>query len=78
MSKAISLKVNESIFHEIEMLRKESHLKRNTYINMALDYYNHLMRRRVLKGQLAAESALVSEESMQVNRELAELDDGLN
>lgn len=75
--KVLSLKLKEEIFEEVEKLTHQMSKKRNTYINEALDFYNHLVRRRLLKKQYKKESALVRASSLEVLREFEALEDDI-
>lgn len=75
MSKAISLKLNETVFNEAEGILKKIHIPRNAYINQALKYYNQAIKRKLLKKQYLKESALVSKHSLEINREFQEIED---
>ena len=46
MSKALSLKVRDEIFQELERIIREAKVPRNTYINNAIDFYNKINRRK--------------------------------
>jgi len=69
-SKALSLKLREDIFKETENIVKAVRTSRNAYINNAVDFYNQLQKRRMLKKKLHWESKIVSAESMKVLGEL--------
>lgn len=75
MSKAISLKLNDGVFQEAESIVKSMHIPRNSYINQAIKYYNYLIKRKMLKKQYIKESAITAKHSLEVNRELQEIDD---
>ena len=75
MTKALSLKINEDIFKEVEEITKKYHIPRNTYINQALSVYNKLNRRKILKKQLAFESGLVRDTSLEVFADFDKLED---
>ena len=77
MSKALSLKLSEPVFAQVEAITKQAHIPRNTYINRALEFYNAYNRRKLLKGQLHRESKLVRADSMRVLREFEGLNDDL-
>jgi hypothetical protein len=76
-AKALSLKLKEDLFQEVESITRKIHLPRNTYINHALTFYNRLNRRRLLKKQLLGESALVQANSMEILREFEKFEDGI-
>lgn len=75
MQKLISLKIKPDLFTELEKLRQKSHLPRNTYINSAIDLYNQLQRKKILKEKLAKESKWVSKDSLEVLKEFENLMD---
>lgn len=74
MTRALSLKLDESIFAETERIRKRIHKARNAYINEAVAFYNELNERKALKSQLARESAAVCGTSMEVLKEFEALE----
>jgi predicted transcriptional regulator len=74
--KSLSLKLDDAVFEETEEITAKLKLARNRYINEALEVYNRLNKRRLLKNQLAKESAIGAEDSMEVLRELEMLLDG--
>lgn len=69
MSKVLSLKLREDIFHDAEAVVKKMHIPRNTYINQAVEFYTKLHRRSQLHEQLARESKLLASDSMAVLKE---------
>ncbi len=71
--KAVSLKIDESIFEETEKIISEMKMPRNRYINEAIDYYNRLQKRKLIEKQLEIESYSVRDESMNVLREFEDL-----
>ena len=75
MAKALSLKLRDEIFAEME---KTAHLlkrPRNAYINEAVAHFNRLHRRKLLGELLARESAAVMDESMRVLKEFEAIDE---
>jgi predicted transcriptional regulator len=70
--KTVSLKIDDSIFGETEVILSKIKKPRNRYINEALEYYNK--RRKMLENKLKKESALVKTESLSVLREFEEID----
>jgi hypothetical protein len=72
--KNISLKMDDRVFGETEAILARIKKPRNRYINEAIDYYNKLQQRRLLKNMLEKESALVKEDSMNVLKEFEHLD----
>ena len=74
--KTLSLKLEDKIFDDTEEITSKLKLARNRYINDAVGMYNLFNKRRLLKKQLAKESALVSKDSMEVLSEFEKLIDG--
>ncbi|MEO7446223.1 MAG: hypothetical protein ABIT96_05045 [Ferruginibacter sp.] len=64
--KTLSLKLDDEIFDETEEVTKKLKLARNRYINEAVSIYNLFNKRRLLKKQLAKESKLISNDSMEI------------
>jgi predicted transcriptional regulator len=77
MSKALSLKLREDVFEQVEQITRRVHIPRNTYINRALHFYNAYNRRKLLKRQLLKESRMVRDESLIVLHEFENLQDDL-
>ena len=77
MSKALSLKLKDNIFNEVESIIKDTHMPRNAYINEALDFYNKLIKRKKMRLLLQRESKLVQANSMEILSELEELEDNI-
>ncbi len=75
--KALSLKLRDDVFTEVEKVVHRMHVSRNAYINHALDLYNKLQRRRFLKKQLGDESRAVANVSLEVLHEFEKLEDDL-
>jgi len=73
--KTLSIKLDDVVFEETEQLLQKIKKPRNRYINEALQYYNRLQRNQLLANILAAESKLVSGDSMQVLKEFEALED---
>lgn len=73
--KILSLKLDDDIFIEAEEITGKLHLARNRYINEAVSIYNRVNKRRLLKDQLARESALTRKDSMDILREFEKLMD---
>lgn len=72
--KIVSLKIDDSIFGETEVILAKIKKPRNRYINEALEYYNRIQSRKILESKLKKESALVKEESISVLNEFEEID----
>ena len=75
--KTISLKIEDNIFSETEMILSRHKKPRNRYINEALDFYNKFQQRELLKAKLKKSSLLVREDSLEVLKEFENLEDGL-
>ena len=73
--KTLSLKLDDKIFDETEVITAKLKLARNRYINEAVAIYNLVNKRRLLKKQLSKESKMVSKESMNVLHEFEKLMD---
>ena len=72
--KNISLKMDNPIFGNTEEILAWIKKPRNRYIIEAIDYYNKVQRRRLLKYQLEMESAMVRVDSMTILKEFESLD----
>ncbi len=77
MSKAISVKIKDDIFTEIEEIVSKLNTPRNSYINRALKYYNQLNRRKLLKETFAEESMLVREHSLHILEEFEQFEESI-
>jgi predicted transcriptional regulator len=75
--KALSLKLKDEVFAEVEAIIKEIKQPRNTYINEALSLYTQYKRRKLLRARLKAESLSTRASSLEVLREMESLDDFL-
>ena len=73
--KTLSLKLDDEIFEESEEITCKLELARNRYINEAVKIYNTVNKRKLLKQQLAKESKLTSNESMNILHEFERLMD---
>lgn len=73
--KTISLKLDDDIFEQTEILVKKEKKPRNRYINEALDYFNKMKEREALKEQIRQESLVCREESMKILKEFEALED---
>ena len=47
--KTVSLKIDDSIFGETEKILSKIKKPRNRYINEAIEYYNKLQRRAIIR-----------------------------
>lgn len=73
--KTLSLKLDDEIFDEAEEITGALKVARNRYINEAVSIYNRVNKKRLLKKQLAKESALTSQDSMDILHEFEKLID---
>ena len=76
--KVLSLKLKDDVFKEVEGLIKAIRIPRNAYINEALHIYNQLNKRKLLRKKLKIESNVVRAVSLEVLRELEQLEDHLS
>ena len=51
MAKALSLKLDEATYKEVEKIRRQLKLPRNTYIRKAVSHYNALYARKLLERE---------------------------
>ena len=72
--KTVSLKIDDAIFGETEVILSKIKKPRNRYINEALRYYNKIQNRKILENKLKKESAFVKEESLSVLNDFEEVD----
>ena len=72
--KTISLKIDDSIFEEIENIVSVIQKPRNRYINEAIDHYNKLQKRKIIEEQLKRESLIVKDDSMSVLKEFEDIE----
>ncbi|CAN5874401.1 hypothetical protein BH11BAC7_BH11BAC7_11650 [soil metagenome] len=73
--KTLSLKLDDEIFSETDAMANKLKVARNRYINEALNIYNMVNKRRLLKKQLLKESKLVRKDSMEILAEFEKLMD---
>ncbi|MEK6529972.1 MAG: hypothetical protein AABZ48_03685 [candidate division NC10 bacterium] len=78
MSKVLSLKLQDGVYEETEEILRKSRKARNAYFNEAINLYNKLWRRKLLKRELTKESALVSADSLEVLEVFERLEDKLS
>lgn len=52
----ISLKLNPTVLENMEAVRERIKQNRNSYINLAIDAFNHYQRYKMVKRQIAFES----------------------
>jgi len=71
--KTLSLKLNDDVFNDTEEISAKLNVTRNRYINEAVDWYNQVNKRRLLKTQLEKESRLASNDSMDILQEFEQI-----
>ncbi len=71
--KNLSLKLKEEIYRDTEKVVKKLNIPRNSYINKAVDFYNKVNTKNMLRKKLFEESLLVSADSMQVLKEFEKI-----
>ena len=71
--KTLSLKIDDSIFGETEIILSKMQQSRNRYINEAIAYYNRLQKRKLLEKKLKKESLLVKDDSINVLNEFEKI-----
>jgi hypothetical protein len=72
--KTVSLKIDDSIFNETEIILSRVKMPRNRYINEALNYYNRVQKRQILEKKIKSESALVKNDSLSILHEFEKID----
>lgn len=73
--KTLSLKLDDEIFADTDAMAGKLKIARNRYINEALNIYNMVNKRRLLKKKLIKESKLVRKGSMEILAEFEKLMD---
>lgn len=76
--KTLSLKLQEPLYDELEVLAAQLRRSRNSYINEAIAFYNKLQRRELLAQELAAECALVREADYAILKEMENMEDPID
>lgn len=74
--KTVSLKIDDSIFGETEIILSRIRIPRNRYINEAIEYYNRYQKRTLLEKRLKNESILIKSDSMTVLKDFEEIEYG--
>jgi len=72
--KNLSLKIDDNIFEETERILTKINKPRNRYINEAINFYNKVQHRELLKKALERESYIVKEDSMDVLKDFEDID----
>ena len=75
--KSISLKLRDQILTETESLLEHLKTSRNNYFNEAIKFYNQYQKRKLIEEQLIYESKLVADDSMEILKELENIEDEL-
>lgn len=73
--KNLSLKLDDALFEETEIVVTALGKNRNRYINEAISAFNRVQKRTLLAAQLQAESNLVANTSMEILKEFEGLED---
>jgi hypothetical protein len=73
--KTLSLKLDNSVYEETELLLDKIQKTRNRYINEALQYYNQIQKKKLIEQLLIVDSKIVSNESMKVLHEFENIVD---
>ena len=73
--KTLSLKLDDTIYHDTEQVLEQIKQSRNRYINEALDYYNRIQKKKLVAKMLLFESKLVQEESMKILSEFDNIEE---
>jgi len=71
--KNLSLKLKEDIYKDTEKVVKKLNIPRNSYINKAVDFYNKVNNKNMLRKKMFEESLLVSADSMDVLKEFEKI-----
>ncbi len=69
----LSLKLKEDIYKDTERVVKKLNVPRNSYINKAIDFYNKVHNKSILRKKLFEESLLVSSDSMDILKEFEKI-----
>jgi len=75
MSKLLSLKLQDEIFKDTENIVKIIHMPRNFYINKAVNFFNKMYQRKLLKKKLSKESKMVLNESLYILNEFEQFEE---
>ncbi len=69
----VSLKLNPTVFDNMEAVRERLKINRNNYINLAIDAFNHYQRYKMVKEQIAFENFETTPYYRFIIKELEEL-----
>jgi len=75
MSKLISLKIDEKLLKDTELIINKLGISRNKYINDAVAAYSKVQKRAEMEAQISKEIKLIQESSMEVMAEFEALKD---
>ena len=75
MSKALSLKLDDSIFEEAENLLKKIRIPRNAFINQAVAFYTKLQKKVLMQKRLKKEAELLKQETAAFMKDFELLED---
>ena len=75
MAKALSLKLDEPTYRDVEKIRKRLKLPRNTYIRKAVSHYNSLYARKLLEQEYRRTSRRLAADHLQYLQETELLED---
>ena len=75
MAKALSLKLDEATYNELEKIRKKLKLPRNSYIRKAVGHYNSLYARKLLEREYRNASRRLGAAHLECLRESELLED---
>ncbi len=75
MAKALSLKLDEPTYRELEKIRKKLKLPRNSYIRKAVGHYNALYARKLLEREYRNASRRLGAAHLEYLRESELLED---
>jgi hypothetical protein len=73
VSKVLSLNLRDDVLREAEKIVRRCGKPRNAYFNDAIQFYNKLWERKLLRKRLHTESALLAADSMEVLEEFEQL-----
>ena len=69
----LSLKLKEEILKETEIILQKITISRNAYFNQAVDFFNKIQMRKILRAKLREESQIVASDSMEVLKEFEKM-----
>ena len=72
--KTVSLKIDDLIFGETEMILSRIKMSRNMYINDAIKYYNNIQKSPILEEMPKIEWDLVKKDSLSLLKDFERID----